>query len=145
LQRIAVHDSAGTGIEDIVSLAEEQGVSVNQAQAEAEQAAQVDPNEAFGTVPEGSWWALPGLVLPLAAASAGAAPGHDERGDVIQAGRQDRYFPLQRLEPGDWAFLLVPGTEHSSHSFGFTRKGPKHGRHEQYLEHHRRYGCRGRR
>ena len=79
--------SLGTGIEDIINLAEEQGVSVDQAQAEVEQAAQVDPNQAFDTVQEGSWWTLLGLVLPLAAAGVGGAVGHNERRDVIQAGR----------------------------------------------------------
>ena len=77
--------SLGTGVEDIISLAEDQGVSVDQAQAE--QAVQVDPNQAFDTVQEGSWWTLLGLVLPLAAAGAGGVLGHNERRDVIQAGR----------------------------------------------------------
>ena len=78
--------SLGTGIEDIINLAEEQGVSVDQAQAE-QAAQQVDPNQAFDTVQEGSWWTLLGLVLPLAAAGAGGVLGHNERRDVIQPGR----------------------------------------------------------
>lgn len=78
----------GTNIEDIINIAETQGVSVDEAQAQAEQQTEAfSAQDAFDTVKDGSWWTLLGLVLPLAAAGAGGLVGHNEREDVIQPGR----------------------------------------------------------
>ncbi len=85
----------GGNIGDITSVVQEETGGAEGAQQEAEQAqaeaeeqvAQVDPNQAFGTVRDAAWGTLAGLVLPLVAAGAGGLLGHNERRDVIQAGR----------------------------------------------------------
>ena len=85
----------GSNIGDITSLVQEEAGSTDQAAQEAEQVQadaeeqidQVDPNQAFDTVKNGAWGTLAGLVLPLVAAGAGGLLGHNERRDVIQAGR----------------------------------------------------------
>ncbi len=77
----------GNNIGEITDLVQTQGGSTQEAQQQAEeQAQQVDPQQAFETVRDGAWGTLIGLLLPLAAAAAGGAVGHNERRDVIQAG-----------------------------------------------------------
>lgn len=84
----AIVGTIGSNIGDITTLVEQQAGSTEQAQADAEaQAASVDPNQAFNTVKDAAWGTLAGLILPLAAAGAGGFVGHNERRDVIQAGR----------------------------------------------------------
>lgn len=91
----SVLGTLGSNIGDITSVVQEETGSAEGAQAEAEEAqanaeeqlAQVDPNQAFETVRDGAWGTLAGLVLPLVAAGAGGLLGHNERRDVIQAGR----------------------------------------------------------
>ena len=59
-----------------------------QAQADLEeQVAEIEPASAFDTVRDAAWGTLAGLVLPLVASGAGGLLGHNERRDVIQAGR----------------------------------------------------------
>jgi hypothetical protein len=85
----------GSNIGDITSLVQEETGSADAAQQEAEQAqediqqqvASVDPASAFETVRDAAWGTLAGLVLPLIAAGGGGLVGHNERRDVIQAGR----------------------------------------------------------
>lgn len=78
----------GSNIGDITSLVQEETGGTDQAQEEAEAAvADIEPASAFDTVRDAAWGTLAGLVLPLVAAGAGGLLGHNERRDVIQAGR----------------------------------------------------------
>ncbi len=91
----AIVGTIGSNIGDITTLVQQETGSAEQAQQEAEQVqadaeeqlAQVDPNQAFDTVQDAAWGTLAGLILPLVAAGAGGLFGHNERRDVIQAGR----------------------------------------------------------
>ena len=75
-------------VQEETGSAEGAQAEAEQVQADAEeQLAQIDPNQAFETVRDGAWGTLAGLVLPLVAAGAGGLVGHNERRDVIQAGR----------------------------------------------------------
>jgi len=71
----------GSNIGDITGLVQQTGA------ADAAQTPDVDPQAAFNTVQDAAWGTLAGLVLPLAAAAIGGLVGHNERRDVIQAGR----------------------------------------------------------
>jgi len=85
----------GSNIGDITSVVQEEAGSTDAAQQEAaqaqenleEQVAAVDPASAFDAVRDAAWGTLAGLLLPLIAAGAGGYVGHNERRDVIQAGR----------------------------------------------------------
>jgi len=85
----------GSNIGDITAVVQEETGSTDAAQQEAaqaqenveEQVAAVDPNAAFDAVRDAAWGTLAGLLLPLIAAGAGGYVGHNERRDVIQAGR----------------------------------------------------------
>ncbi|MEJ7900639.1 MAG: hypothetical protein WKF63_02285 [Thermomicrobiales bacterium] len=91
----AIVGTIGSNLGDITSLVTEEAGGTDQAAQEAEsvqadaeaQIAEVDPNAAFDTVRDAAWGTLAGLVLPLVAAGAGGLLGHNERRDVIQAGR----------------------------------------------------------
>jgi hypothetical protein len=74
--------AVGSNIGDITNLVQNQGVSTQDAQ---QQAQQVDPNQAFNTVKDAAWGTLAGLIVPLAAAALGGLLGHNKREDVIQA------------------------------------------------------------
>jgi heme A synthase len=79
----------GSNIGDITSVVEEQQTNGQQGtqQDVEEQAQSVEPQQAFDTVKDGAWWTLLGVVLPLVASATGGLVGHNERRDVIQAGR----------------------------------------------------------
>jgi hypothetical protein len=82
----------GSNIGDITSVVQEQAGGAQEAEQQAQdevqqQIQQVDPQRAFDTVEEGAWWTLLGLILPLVASGLGGLVGHNERRDVIQAGR----------------------------------------------------------
>jgi hypothetical protein len=77
----------GNNVGEITNLVQTQGLSTQEASQQAEeQAQQVDVQQAFQTVRDSAWSTLIGLMLPLVAAAAGGAIGHNERRDVIQAG-----------------------------------------------------------
>lgn len=88
----AILGTVGSNIGDIVNVAQDEGVSTQnaeqqaqdaQAQAEA-QLEQVDPSTAFETVRDAAWGTLAGLIFPLGASAAGGVVGHNKREDVIQ-------------------------------------------------------------
>ncbi len=91
----AIVGTIGSNVGDITTLVQEEVGSTDQAQQEAEQVqadveeqvSQVDPQAAFDTVQDAAWGTLAGMILPLVAAGAGGLLGHNERRDVIQAGR----------------------------------------------------------
>lgn len=91
----AIVGTIGSNIGDLTTLVQQETGSTEQAAQEAEQVqadveeqvAQVDPASAFDTARDAAWSTLAGLVLPLAAAGAGGLVGHNDRRDVIQAGR----------------------------------------------------------
>jgi len=91
----ALLGTLGSNIGDITAVVQEEAGSTEAAQQEAaqaqenleEQVAAVDPNSAFEAVRDAAWGTLAGLLLPLIAAGAGGYVGHNERRDVIQAGR----------------------------------------------------------
>ncbi len=78
----------GSNISDLTSIAQDQGVTTQDAEQAAdaaqEQAEQVDPNAAFQAVEDSAWWTLLGLVIPLAAAAAGGVVGNNSRRDLIE-------------------------------------------------------------
>ncbi len=89
----ALLGTVGSNIGDIVNVAQDEGVSGQQAEQQAQEAQQqaqqqveqIDPQVAFDTVQDTAWATLAGLVLPLAAAAIGGWVGHNEREDVIQS------------------------------------------------------------
>ncbi len=91
----AIVGTIGSNIGDITTVVQEETGGADAAQQEAEQAqadleeqvADVDPQSAFDTVQNAAWGTLAGLILPLVASGAGGLLGHNERRDVIQAGR----------------------------------------------------------
>jgi len=91
----AIVGTIGSNIGDITTVVQEETGSTEQAAQEAEevqadveeQVDQIDPASAFDTAKDAAWGTLAGLVLPLVAAGAGGLLGHNERRDVIQAGR----------------------------------------------------------
>lgn len=80
----AILGTIGSNVGDITSLVQQQAGSTQEVE---QQAQQVDPQQAFDTVRDGAWWTLLGMILPLVASGLGGLLGHNERRDVIQAGR----------------------------------------------------------
>lgn len=76
--------AVGTNIADITNLAQNQGIS---AQDVEQQASQLSPQQVFDSVQDSSWWTLLGLLVALIASAIGGAAGHNNRDEVIQAGR----------------------------------------------------------
>jgi hypothetical protein len=89
----AILGTLGGNIGDIVAVAQDEGVTSEQVQQQAEEAQeqaeeqldQVDTATAFDAARDAAWGTLAGLVLPLIAAGAGGAVGHNKREDVIQS------------------------------------------------------------
>jgi hypothetical protein len=80
----AILGTIGSNVGDITSLVQQQAGSTQEVE---QQAQQVDAQQAFDTVRDGAWWTLLGMILPLVASGLGGLLGHNERRDVIQAGR----------------------------------------------------------
>ncbi|MBA2248503.1 MAG: hypothetical protein H0W23_10265 [Chloroflexia bacterium] len=80
----AILGTIGSNVGDITSLVQQQARSTQEVE---QQAQQVDAQQAFDTVRDGAWWTLLGMILPLVASGLGGLLGHNERRDVIQAGR----------------------------------------------------------
>jgi hypothetical protein len=82
----AILGTVGSNLGDITDIAQSQGTSTQDAQAQAEQqVSEIDPAQAFDTVRDSAWGTLAGLVIPLAAAGLGGLVGHNKRRDVIQS------------------------------------------------------------
>lgn len=93
----AVVGTLGSNIGELTSIAQSEGTTTEEAQAEAEAQVDetledVDPASAFDTARDAAWGTLAGIVVPLGAAALGGVVGHNKREDVIQTGppaRQD--------------------------------------------------------
>jgi hypothetical protein len=93
----AVVGTLGSNIGELTSIAQSEGTTTEEAQAEAEAQVdetleEVDPASAFDTARDAAWGTLAGIVVPLGAAALGGVVGHNKREDVIQTGppaRQD--------------------------------------------------------
>lgn len=84
----ALLGTLGGNIGDIVSVAQQEGTTTQEAQQQVEQGLQqVDPEEAFNNVRDSAWGTLAGLILPLVAAGLGGLAGQNKREDVIQSAR----------------------------------------------------------
>ncbi len=89
----AVLGTIGGNVGDIVNIAQDEGLTTDDAQQQAEEAQeqaqeqldQVDPANAYDTARDAAWGTLAGLLFPLIAAGAGGAVGHNKREDVIQS------------------------------------------------------------
>lgn len=87
----AVLGTLGSNIGEITSVAQSEGTTAEEAQADAEaqvdeQLEAVDPASAFDTARNAAWGTLAGIVVPLGAAALGGVAGHNKREDVIQTG-----------------------------------------------------------
>lgn len=80
----AVVGLLGNNVSDIANVVEDAGVTTTDVQEQADQA---DVPDSFDTLRDSAWGTFAGLVLPLAAAAAGGAVGHNQRDEVIQSGR----------------------------------------------------------
>lgn len=76
----------GSNIGDIVTSVQDAGITTGDVQSQAEQV-DIDAPDSFETLRNSAWGTLAGMILPLAAAAAGGAAGHNKREDVIQSGR----------------------------------------------------------
>lgn len=84
----ALLGTLGGNIGDLTNIAQQEGATTAEAQAQAEQELQqVDREAAFNNVRDSAWSTLAGLIVPLAAAGLGGLAGQNKREDVIQRGR----------------------------------------------------------